>query len=575
MTDDTFHTSSSLEGDEAAGASINVVNFVPQAADAAAGGSISLAKAHPRVREDSKNFEDMDKQLSCWLAQESSGMFGPLRPLPGWGAPGIGRSGIGHMGSSPGQLPARPMSDAPRGLHQPSRTDTLSAAELARAEALQTRHEREDEAIARALQSQEDEELAQALDANQQQPHQQRPLQSRQAEEVQSGSRAWTSLSAPQLSAVQQHASQGVSAIHDAVQGIVSWAGSSRAPVSLPRPSFYSQDVQRLPHPRGAPPDPRQSQGAMEDEVLASQLQSEADLELAMQEARRWEAERTASGLPVSGDGDGAAGMNDEALAWSLLEEDDEGISSRSQSAPRSGHREQARLRAQERSSQRREQQREQQFEQQLRHREEIANQREQLRRGSPSSGAEADDFYTRLWGVRRSSEAASSSVHPQRFLQQQRPAPARPPGQLPLPRPQPSAGRGQAAGAGRGFGGRGPVPGRRNRLARPYSQESSSEDEAPLRRVLRQSASAPTGFAVPGARREAVNSSTVVVPFRAEAEGGTSEENKACTICCENFSEGENLRLLPCLHRYHVACIDRWLTQSRTCPVCKHDITD
>ncbi|KAG9339876.1 hypothetical protein JZ751_022189 [Albula glossodonta] len=32
------------------------------------------------------------------------------------------------------------------------------------------------------------------------------------------------------------------------------------------------------------------------------------------------------------------------------------------------------------------------------------------------------------------------------------------------------------------------------------------------------------------------------------------------CQICFCNYTEGEELRMLPCLHDYHVQCIDRWL---------------
>lgn len=36
------------------------------------------------------------------------------------------------------------------------------------------------------------------------------------------------------------------------------------------------------------------------------------------------------------------------------------------------------------------------------------------------------------------------------------------------------------------------------------------------------------------------------------------------CLVCREDFHAGESLRLLPCLHRYHVRCIDAWLCINR-----------
>lgn len=48
------------------------------------------------------------------------------------------------------------------------------------------------------------------------------------------------------------------------------------------------------------------------------------------------------------------------------------------------------------------------------------------------------------------------------------------------------------------------------------------------------------------------------------------------CIICLEEFTVGESrVMQLPCGHDFHEECIQRWLTtQQRTCPICKHDIT-
>lgn len=41
------------------------------------------------------------------------------------------------------------------------------------------------------------------------------------------------------------------------------------------------------------------------------------------------------------------------------------------------------------------------------------------------------------------------------------------------------------------------------------------------------------------------------------------------CSICTEDFEKGEDVRVLPCNHKFHPACIDPWLLNvSGTCPL-------
>jgi len=47
-----------------------------------------------------------------------------------------------------------------------------------------------------------------------------------------------------------------------------------------------------------------------------------------------------------------------------------------------------------------------------------------------------------------------------------------------------------------------------------------------------------------------------------------------SCTICLDDFGEGDAIRTLPCFHTYHQPCIDRWLLSNNSCPVCKTPIT-
>lgn len=43
-----------------------------------------------------------------------------------------------------------------------------------------------------------------------------------------------------------------------------------------------------------------------------------------------------------------------------------------------------------------------------------------------------------------------------------------------------------------------------------------------------------------------------------------------ACPVCMEDFKEGDWSSTLRCFHIFHVACADKWLSQSGNCPVCR-----
>jgi hypothetical protein len=49
-------------------------------------------------------------------------------------------------------------------------------------------------------------------------------------------------------------------------------------------------------------------------------------------------------------------------------------------------------------------------------------------------------------------------------------------------------------------------------------------------------------------------------------------EEQPMCAICMSGYEDNDLLRELPCSHRYHVLCIDRWLHDHDVCPMCKQN---
>jgi len=60
-----------------------------------------------------------------------------------------------------------------------------------------------------------------------------------------------------------------------------------------------------------------------------------------------------------------------------------------------------------------------------------------------------------------------------------------------------------------------------------------------------------------------------------APASEGEGDPSLTCAICLCDFEAGDSLRTMPCLHMLHKDCVDRWLRQNASCPVCKHSVLD
>ncbi|KAL6083089.1 hypothetical protein STEG23_032665 [Scotinomys teguina] len=59
------------------------------------------------------------------------------------------------------------------------------------------------------------------------------------------------------------------------------------------------------------------------------------------------------------------------------------------------------------------------------------------------------------------------------------------------------------------------------------------------------------------------------------EQDGVDSELGKVCSVCISDYVAGNKLRQLPCLHEFHIHCIDRWLSENCTCPVCRRPVLE
>lgn len=49
--------------------------------------------------------------------------------------------------------------------------------------------------------------------------------------------------------------------------------------------------------------------------------------------------------------------------------------------------------------------------------------------------------------------------------------------------------------------------------------------------------------------------------------------QDRSCLICLQDFDDGDECMVLPCFHRYHTLCVERWLEDNATCPSCRCDV--
>jgi len=89
---------------------------------------------------------------------------------------------------------------------------------------------------------------------------------------------------------------------------------------------------------------------------------------------------------------------------------------------------------------------------------------------------------------------------------------------------------------------------------------EANEDDEAKSPAVATRAAESSVESGLGAAQADTAVSGTETVPKEGEL---------GCSICTEDFQTGEDVRVLPCHHKYHPACIDPWLLNvSGTCPL-------
>ncbi|XP_068643007.1 E3 ubiquitin-protein ligase ATL42-like [Aristolochia californica] len=82
-------------------------------------------------------------------------------------------------------------------------------------------------------------------------------------------------------------------------------------------------------------------------------------------------------------------------------------------------------------------------------------------------------------------------------------------------------------------------------------------------------------GLVHPGARFSGIDKTVIEsLPFFRFSSLKGSKEGLECAVCLSRFEDSEVLRLLPkCKHAFHINCVDRWLENHSSCPLCRYKV--
>ncbi|XP_055375018.1 putative uncharacterized protein DDB_G0289263 [Condylostylus longicornis] len=76
------------------------------------------------------------------------------------------------------------------------------------------------------------------------------------------------------------------------------------------------------------------------------------------------------------------------------------------------------------------------------------------------------------------------------------------------------------------------------------------------------------------GATLEVIERNTLPHKYkRVRRPSETDEDAEKCAICLSLFEIENDVRRLPCMHLFHMDCVDQWLVTNKHCPICRVDI--
>ena len=55
----------------------------------------------------------------------------------------------------------------------------------------------------------------------------------------------------------------------------------------------------------------------------------------------------------------------------------------------------------------------------------------------------------------------------------------------------------------------------------------------------------------------------------------GPADEGEECPVCKEAYVVQEEVKCMPCRHRFHIDCLDPWLKMKSNCPVCRFELKE
>ena len=105
------------------------------------------------------------------------------------------------------------------------------------------------------------------------------------------------------------------------------------------------------------------------------------------------------------------------------------------------------------------------------------------------------------------------------------------------------------------------------------YSSAPSPADEASSSSFSGSATWTPELSAAAKRRHEeAQRRYNLLVSIPAHLCDGSGTEGE-CAICLANFTAGEKLKTLPCLHHFHASCLREWFRENTQCPVCRTEV--